>query len=76
MAITAYVLIVTDPSNTKHVLDQLARIEGLRTVDEVMGPYDIVVKTSADSRQDIPRVLVDRIRTIDGVERTTSLFTF
>ncbi len=76
MATTAYVLIVAEPTETKHVLDQLDRIEGLQAVDEVMGPYDIVVKTSAENTQDIPRVLVDRIREIDGVESTTSLFTF
>jgi len=76
MTITAYVLIVTDPSNTNHVLDQLEGIPGIQNVDEVMGPYDIVVKISADNMQDIPPVLSDRIRTIEGVESTTSLVTF
>ena len=76
MAITAYVLIVTDPSNTNYVLDQLEGIPGIRAVDEVIGPYDIVVKISADNMQDIAPVLGDRIRTIEGVESTTSLVTF
>lgn len=76
MAVIAYILIVTDPANTKHVLDELAGIQGVQAVDEVMGPYDIVVKISADDMQDIPRVLGDRVRTIDGVESTMSLVTF
>ena len=76
MAIKAYVLIVTDPGNTKHVLDQIDGMQGIQEVHEVMGPYDIVVEISADSLQDIPRVLGDGIRPIEGVQSTISLVTF
>jgi len=76
MAIKAYVLIVTDPGNTKHVLAQIQGMQGIEAVHEVMGPYDIVVEISADNLQDIPRVLGDRIRPIEGVQSTTSLVTF
>ncbi len=76
MAIKAYVLIVTDPGNTKHVLEQIHGIKGIEAVHEVMGPYDIVVEISAESLQDIPRILGDRIRPIEGVQSTTSLVTF
>jgi DNA-binding Lrp family transcriptional regulator len=76
MAIKAYVLIVTDPGNTKHVLEQIQGMQGIQEVHEVMGPYDLVVEISADNLQDIPRVLGDRIRPIEGVQSTTSLVTF
>ena len=76
MAIKAYVLIVTDPGNTKHVLDQMDGMQGIQEVHEVMGPYDIVVEISAENLQDIPRVLGYGIRPIEGVESTTSLVTF
>ena len=76
MAIKAYVLIVTDPGNTKHVLAQIQGMQGIEEVHEVMGPYDIVVEISAESLQDIPRILGDRIRPIEGVQSTTSLVTF
>ena len=76
MAIKAYVLIVTDPGNTKHVYEQIHGLQGIQEVHEVMGPYDIVVEISADSLQDIPRVLGDKIRPIEGVQSTTSLVTF
>jgi DNA-binding Lrp family transcriptional regulator len=74
--IKAYVLIVTDPGKTKHVLDQIDGLQGIEAVHEVMGPYDIVVEISADNLQDIPRVLGDGIRPIEGVQSTTSLVTF
>ncbi len=76
MAIKAYVLIVTDPGNTKSVLEEIQGMPGIEAVQEVMGPYDIVVEISADNLQDIPRILGDRIRPIEGVQSTTSLVTF
>jgi DNA-binding Lrp family transcriptional regulator len=76
MAIKAYVLIVTDPGNTKNVLEEIQGMQGIEAVHEVMGPYDIVVEISADNLQDIPRILGDRIRPIEGVQSTTSLVTF
>ena len=56
MAIKAYVLIVTDPGNTKHVFEHIHGMEGIQEVHEVMGPYDIVVEISADNLQEIPRI--------------------
>ncbi len=76
MAIKAYVLIVTDPGNTKNVLEEIQGMQGIKAIHEVMGPYDIVVEISADNLQDIPRILGDRIRPIEGVQSTTSLVTF
>jgi len=74
--IKAYVLIVTDPGNTQHVLEQIRGMQGLEAVHEVMGPYDIVVEISADNLQDIQRLLRDGIRPIEGVQSTISLVTF
>jgi DNA-binding Lrp family transcriptional regulator len=41
-----------------------------------MGPYDIVVEIEVSNLSDVPAILSERIRTIDGVESTTSLVTF
>jgi len=42
----------------------------------VMGPYDIVVELEVSSLQEIPPILGERIRPIDGIQSTTSLVTF
>ena len=76
MAIKAYVLIVTDPGNTKNVLEAIQGMKGIEAVHEVMGPYDIVVEISAENLQEIPRILGDRIRPIEGVQSTTPHVTF
>jgi len=73
--IKAYVLVVTDPGKTHHVREEIRKIKEVDELHEVMGPYDIVVEIVVDSLQDIPTILSDRIRTLDGIQSTTSLVT-
>ena len=74
--IKAYVLVVTTPGETKGVLAAIKDIEGVVEIHEVMGPYDIVVEIEVASLSDVPPILSDRIRTVGGIESTTSLVTF
>lgn len=74
--VKAYVLIVTDPVKTRDVYAQLQQIPELVELHEVMGPYDIVCEIEADDLTDIPPILGERIRRIQGIESTTSLVTF
>jgi DNA-binding Lrp family transcriptional regulator len=75
MAIKAYVLVVTDPTKTKHVHEEIGKVPNIVELHEVMGPYDIVVEIEVESLQEIPTILGERIRTIDGIQSTTSLVT-
>ncbi len=75
MTIKAYVLVVTDPGKTKHVAEAMHKIPSIVEMHEVMGPYDIVAEIEVASLQDIPPILGERIRTIDGIQSTTSLVT-
>lgn len=74
--IKAYVLIVTNPGATRRVASTLETIPGVEEVHEVMGPYDIVVELVVESLSDVPPILADRIRTLDGIQSTTSLVAF
>ena len=74
--IKAYVLIVTDPGETRHVAETLRRLEHVRSVHEVMGPYDIVLEMETEHLTEIPRILSERVRTLDGIQSTTSLVAF
>ena len=48
--IKAYVLVVTDPGETKRVVAAIGKIPGVVELHEVMGPYDIVVEIEVDRR--------------------------
>lgn len=74
--IKAYVLVVTNPGATKRVFAALQQVKGVTACFEVMGPYDIVAEIEVDDLSQVPAILGDHIRTIDGVESTTSLVTF
>ena len=74
--IKAYVLVVANPGATKSVYATLQGVAGVVECHEVMGPYDIVVEIQVENLSDVPSILSDHIRTISGVESTTSLVTF
>lgn len=74
--IKAYVLVVTNPGETRNVVNAVAGVPGVVEMHEVMGPYDIVIEIEVDSLKDVPPILSDKIRAIPGIESTTSLVTF
>lgn len=74
--IKAYVLVVTNPGETRNVRAAAAEIAGVVELHEVMGPYDIVIELEVESLSDVPPILSDKIRSIPGIESTTSLVTF
>jgi DNA-binding Lrp family transcriptional regulator len=74
--IKAYVLVVTNPGETKNVVAAVGKLTGVKELHEVMGPYDIVIELEVDSLSDVPPILSDKIRAVPGIESTTSLVTF
>ena len=73
--IKAYILIVANPGATTQVYDALQKVKGVTRCSQVMGPYDIVVEIEVEDLADVPPILGSHIRTIEGVENTTSLVT-
>ncbi len=74
--IKAYVLVVTNPGETKNVYAAVKAITGVVEIHEVMGPYDIVIEIEVESLSQVPPILSDKIRVVPGIESTTSLVTF
>ncbi len=74
--IKAFVLVVTHPGETRKIARQIRTLPHVLEVHEVMGPYDIVAVIETDTLQEIPGILADRIRTLEGIQSTTSLVVF
>ncbi|MBM3947516.1 MAG: Lrp/AsnC family transcriptional regulator [SAR202 cluster bacterium] len=70
MPIKAYVLVTADTAKTKTVVQSLRKLKGAKEVNEVMGPYDIVVELVADEFDHVTDVLRKSIRPIDGIRNT------
>ena len=76
MSVKAYILVVTDPGATKRVYEALSKVKGVTEVHEVMGPYDIIVELDVPTLAEVPPILSTQIRTIPGIQSTTSLVSF
>lgn len=74
--VIVYVLVETDPDATKRVYSELLKVPGVVEIHEVMGPYDIIVELSVPNLVDVPPILSEQIRTISGIQSTTSLVSF
>lgn len=68
----AYVLINCSPGKTAEVVRALRR-HGLREVRAVTGIYDIVVYVEARTPSQIGDLVVRKIQSIEGVERTMTM---
>jgi DNA-binding Lrp family transcriptional regulator len=70
MAITAYVLIQTEVGKAVRVAQAVRGIPGVVAADDVTGPYDVIVRAEAPSLDDVARLVVDKIQTVEGITRT------
>ena len=72
MLAKAFVLIETEIGKTKEVVSILNKIEGLKSVDTVTGPYDIIAVIEAEDVNKIGDLLTGKIHAIKGIARTVT----
>jgi len=68
----AFVLIETDVGKTKEVVSILKKMEGLKSVDTVTGPYDIIAVLEAEDLNKIGDIITGKIHAIKGISRTVT----
>lgn len=68
--VQAYVLIQTEVGKAASVAESVRNIDGVEAADDVTGPYDVIVKASASDVDQLGRLVVAQIQTIDGITRT------
>ena len=68
----AYVLIETVVGRTKEIVTGLKNLEGVKSVDTVTGPYDVIAIVEGDTLNEIGDIVTDRIRPIAGISRTVT----
>ena len=72
MAAKAYVLIETAVGRAKEVAAALEKLDGVKSVDAVTGPYDIIVIAEGETLNDIGDLVTGRIHPISGISRTVT----
>lgn len=68
--VQAYVLIQTEVGKAAFVADEVREIPGVDNADDVTGPYDVIVKASADDVDALGKLVVAKIQAIEGITRT------
>jgi DNA-binding Lrp family transcriptional regulator len=70
MAIDALVLILTETGHAFVVADLVRAVDGVTTSDVVTGPYDVIARIRESTLDDVAKLVVSEIHTIDGISRT------
>jgi DNA-binding Lrp family transcriptional regulator len=66
----AYILIQTEVGKAAQVAKTIAEITGVTKAEDVTGPYDVIVRAEAESVDELGRLVVARVQSVDGITRT------
>lgn len=70
MVVQAYILIQTDVGKAAEVASQITDIEGVIVAEDVTGPYDVIVRAEAKNVDELGKLVVAKVQTLDGITRT------
>ena len=68
----AFVLIETTVGRTKEVVTALQNLTGMKSVNAVTGPYDVIAIIEAESLNEIGDIVTQSIHPIAGIARTVT----
>jgi DNA-binding Lrp family transcriptional regulator len=66
----AYVLIQTEVGKAAAVAAEVRSVPGVTEAEDVTGPYDVIVRTEAETVDDLGKLVVARIQSVEGITRT------
>jgi DNA-binding Lrp family transcriptional regulator len=75
MAVKAFVLIEVAVGKTKEVVSALQKVEGIKSVEAVTGPYDIIAVMERPDVNAIGDLVTRNVHSISGIARTVTCLT-
>jgi DNA-binding Lrp family transcriptional regulator len=72
MSAKAFVLVETAVGKNKEVVTTLHKLKGIKSVDTVTGPYDIIAVIEAETLNEIGDIITSKIHAVDGISRTVT----
>ena len=70
MPVNAYVLIQTEVGRAASVARTVSALDGVLAAEGVTGPYDVIVRAEAASVDELGKLVVARVQSVDGITRT------
>lgn len=71
----AFVLVEVAVGKTKEVANALMQLKGVKTVNAVTGPYDIIAVVEGDTLNEIGDLVTSKVHPIAGISRTVTCLT-
>jgi len=71
--IAAYVLMRIKPGMDRNVLHDVRKLTQVKNLETLYGEYDMLVKVEVETLDELDSFIFDTIRTIKGVEASTTL---
>ena len=71
--VSAYLLILVKPGEETTVVDKLNQLDEVKMTDVVYGEYDVIAKVEVQDMEALQKFLMDKIRRIDEIERTSTM---
>ena len=68
--VQAYILVQTEVGKAAGVARQIAEIAGVMQAEDVTGPYDVIVRASADNVDELGKLVATQIQAVEGITRT------
>ena len=68
--VQAYILIQTEVGKAAEVAREISEIEGVTLAEDVTGPYDVIVRAEARSVDELGKLVVAKVQSVDGITRT------
>ncbi|MGP4053564.1 Lrp/AsnC ligand binding domain-containing protein [Mycobacterium sp. 4D054] len=68
--VEAFVLIQTEVGRAEVIAKQLAGLTGVSSSEYVTGPYDVVVRVTAGSLDELKTTIVPGVQQVAGITRT------
>lgn len=71
--IRACVLLRVKPGMDKSVFQAVKKLKQVKDMETVYGEYDLLMKIQVETMDDLDAFIFDSVRTIEGVDGTTTL---
>jgi DNA-binding Lrp family transcriptional regulator len=68
--VKAYILIQTEVGKAASVATASGEIKGVLSAEDVTGPYDVIVLAEAANVDDLGKLVVAKIQSVEGITRT------
>ncbi|UCE95282.1 MAG: Lrp/AsnC ligand binding domain-containing protein [Candidatus Bathyarchaeota archaeon] len=73
--IEACILLRVRPGMDRSVFQTVKKLKQVKDIETVYGAFDLLMKIQVETMENLDAFIFDTIRTIKGVERTTTLIT-